>query len=93
MGVLKGEKLDMEFYATGTTPIRYFLENYGAPFKIPDLGPIGITSGLAHPRHFRAPTASTVEKRGASELISKFSGRMYAKDGMKLLEKSSLCGV
>ncbi|EER04290.1 Homogentisate 1,2-dioxygenase, putative [Perkinsus marinus ATCC 50983] len=55
----------------------YFLENYGAPFKIPDLGPIGITSGLAHPRHFRAPTASTVENRGASELISKFSGRMY----------------
>ncbi|KAF4705607.1 hypothetical protein FOZ63_030960 [Perkinsus olseni] len=59
----------------------YFLENYGAPFKIPDLGPIGITSGLAHPRHFRAPTASAVEgeddQQRQLELISKFNGSMY----------------
>ncbi|KAF4657229.1 hypothetical protein FOZ61_006405 [Perkinsus olseni] len=59
----------------------YFLENFGAPFKIPDLGPVGITSGLAHPRHFRAPTASSVEagddQQRHLELISKFNGSVY----------------
>jgi homogentisate 1,2-dioxygenase len=35
----------------------YVLENFGHPFIIPDMGPIGISSGLAHPRHFVAPAA------------------------------------
>ncbi|CAE7769461.1 hmgA, partial [Symbiodinium pilosum] len=40
----------------GTASARgYFLENFGDHFVVPDLGPIGISGGLAHPRHFLAP--------------------------------------
>lgn len=33
------------------------MENFGDHFVVPDLGPIGISGGLAHPRHFVAPEA------------------------------------
>lgn len=55
----------------------YFLENAGAHFVIPDLGPIGISSGLAHPRHFLAPKARFEEKEGDFELVSKFAGQLF----------------
>mmetsp|Transcript_29854 Transcript_29854/g.64616 ORF Transcript_29854/g.64616 Transcript_29854/m.64616 type:complete len:467 (+) Transcript_29854:60-1460(+) len=55
----------------------YFLENFGDAFVIPDLGPIGISGGLAHPRHFMAPVAKYEEAEGDFELISKFLGRVY----------------
>jgi homogentisate 1,2-dioxygenase len=35
----------------------YVCENFGAPFRLPELGPIG-SNGLAHPRDFQAPQAS-----------------------------------
>ena len=35
----------------------YICENYGAPFELPELGPIG-ANGLAHARHFRYPVAA-----------------------------------
>ena len=39
-------------------PVRgYICENFGAPFKLPDLGPIG-SNGLANPRDFLAPVAA-----------------------------------
>ena len=34
----------------------YICENFGAPFRLPDLGPIG-SNGLANPRDFLAPRA------------------------------------
>lgn len=34
----------------------YICENFGAPFTLPELGPIG-ANGLANPRHFLYPTA------------------------------------
>jgi homogentisate 1,2-dioxygenase len=34
----------------------YVCENYGAAFKLPDLGPIG-SNGLANPRDFETPVA------------------------------------
>ena len=39
----------------------YLLENYGLPFVLPDLGPIG-SNGLANPRDFLIPTAYFEEK-------------------------------
>lgn len=55
----------------------YFLENFGDLFVVPDLGPIGISGGLAHPRHFLAPQARYDEAEGDFELVSKFLGRLF----------------
>ena len=57
----------------------YVLENFGAPFVIPDLGPIGISSGLAHPRHFLAPAAKYAdeESSGPLDLVSKLNGKLF----------------
>ena len=63
---------------TGAQARGYVLENFGAPFVIPDMGPIGISSGLAHPRHFLAPSASFVDSSVSNlELISKLNGNLY----------------
>jgi homogentisate 1,2-dioxygenase len=35
----------------------YVCENYGAPFRLPELGPIG-SNGLANPRDFSTPRAA-----------------------------------
>lgn len=64
--------------ADGVTDARgYFLENFGDLFVVPDLGPIGISSGLAHPRHFLAPEARYEEKEGEFELVTKFLGNLF----------------
>jgi homogentisate 1,2-dioxygenase len=56
----------------------YVLENFGAPFVVPEMGPIGISSGLAHPRHFLAPSAKFVDAETSStELVAKLGGKMY----------------
>ncbi len=54
----------------------YICENFGAPFRLPDLGPIG-ANGLAHPRHFMAPAAAFEDQDGNFELIGKFSGQFW----------------
>lgn len=41
----------------GPTARGYVCENYGAPFQLPDLGPIG-ANGLANARDFLAPVAA-----------------------------------
>ena len=41
----------------------YVCENYGAPFRLPDLGPIG-SNGLANPRDFLAPVAAYEDRDG-----------------------------
>lgn len=62
----------------GTNRARgYMLENFGDNFVVPDLGPIGISGGLAHPRHFLAPQACFEELEGNFELTSKFLGKLY----------------
>ena len=55
----------------------YVCENYGAPFKLPDLGPIG-SNGLANPRDFLTPVAAYEDLDGACELVGKFSGKLWA---------------
>jgi homogentisate 1,2-dioxygenase len=54
----------------------YVCENYGAPFVLPDLGPIG-SNGLAAPRHFLYPVAAFEDKEGEYELLAKFDGALW----------------
>ncbi len=54
----------------------YVLENYGPPFRLPGLGPIG-ANGLANPRDFLAPTAAYTKKEGRFTLINKFCGNLF----------------
>jgi homogentisate 1,2-dioxygenase len=55
----------------------YVCENFGAPFKLPDLGPIG-ANGLANPRDFQTPVAWYEERHGDFELVAKFLGHLWA---------------
>ena len=54
----------------------YVAENYGAPFRLPELGPIG-SNGLANPRDFLAPVAAFEDTPGAYEMIKKYGGRLW----------------
>ena len=54
----------------------YLCENYGAPLKLPDLGPIG-ANGLANPRDFLAPVALYEDRDGPMELVAKFGGGLF----------------
>ena len=54
----------------------YLCENYGQPFRLPDLGPIG-ANGLANPRDFLAPVAAFEDTEGEFEVVSKFHGRLW----------------
>jgi homogentisate 1,2-dioxygenase len=55
----------------------YVCENYGAPFRLPELGPIG-ANGLANPRDFETPQAWFEDREGSFELIQKFQGRLWS---------------
>ncbi|CAL9390888.1 Homogentisate 1,2-dioxygenase [Streptomyces sp. enrichment culture] len=55
----------------------YVCENYGAPFRLPDLGPIG-ANGLANARDFRAPVAAYEAVEGPVEVVNKFCGNLWA---------------
>jgi homogentisate 1,2-dioxygenase len=54
----------------------YVCENFGAPFRLPDLGPIG-ANGLANPRDFLTPHARYEDVEGAFELIARFGGHSW----------------
>jgi len=54
----------------------YLCENYGAPFRLPELGPIG-SQGLAQKRDFLYPVAAVEEKRGRCEVVAKFLGGLW----------------
>ncbi|HEX4387591.1 MAG TPA: homogentisate 1,2-dioxygenase, partial [Steroidobacteraceae bacterium] len=55
----------------------YVCENFGAPFRLPDLGPIG-SNGLANPRDFQTPVAWYEEREGDFELVAKFAGNLWS---------------
>jgi homogentisate 1,2-dioxygenase len=55
----------------------YVCENYGASFRLPDLGPIG-SNGLANPRDFEAPMAWYEDRDQPHEIIQKFQGRLWS---------------
>ncbi len=54
----------------------YVCENFGAPFRLPDLGPIG-SNGLANPRDFLTPDAWYEDVDGEFELVAKFDGALW----------------
>jgi hypothetical protein len=54
----------------------YVCENYGAAFRLPELGPIG-ANGLANSRDFRTPLAAFEDRDTPTELIVKFGGRLW----------------
>ncbi|MBV9344050.1 MAG: homogentisate 1,2-dioxygenase [Gammaproteobacteria bacterium] len=54
----------------------YVCENFGAPLRLPDLGPIG-ANGLANPRDFKTPVAWYEEREGDFELVAKFGGTLW----------------
>ncbi|MBX3709119.1 MAG: homogentisate 1,2-dioxygenase [Gammaproteobacteria bacterium] len=57
----------------------YICENFGLPFKLPELGVIG-ANGLANPRDFLAPTAAFEERHGQFKLLAKFQGLLWNAD-------------
>ena len=54
----------------------YVAENYGAPFRLPELGPIG-ANGLANPRDFEAPVAAFEDVDRPTEVIQKYLGSLW----------------
>jgi homogentisate 1,2-dioxygenase len=54
----------------------YACENYGPPFRLPELGPIG-AQGLAQKRDFLAPVAAFEERDGRCEVVAKLLGGLW----------------
>jgi homogentisate 1,2-dioxygenase len=72
----RGVRFKVEI-AGGDAAIRgYVCENHGAPFRLPDLGPIG-SNGLANARDFMAPVAGYEDRDAPFELVAKFIGRLW----------------
>jgi homogentisate 1,2-dioxygenase len=57
----------------------YVCENFGMPFRLPDLGPIG-SNGLACQFDFRSPVAWYEDLEERHELVAKFAGRLWSAD-------------
>jgi len=57
----------------------YVCENYGALFRLPELGPIG-ANGLANARDFRAPAAAFEDSDEPCQVVAKFEGNLWAAD-------------
>jgi homogentisate 1,2-dioxygenase len=55
----------------------YVCENFGAAFRLPDLGPIG-SNGLARARDFQTPVAAYEDIEGRFELVTKFMGSLWS---------------
>jgi homogentisate 1,2-dioxygenase len=67
----------MAFRVAVDGPTRlYACENYGAPFRLPELGPIG-SNGLANPRDFIAPHAAFDTDPQPTEIVRRQAGRLW----------------
>jgi len=54
----------------------YVCENYGATFRLPELGPIG-ANGLANSRDFQTPVAAFEDIEQGVRVICKFQGSLW----------------
>jgi homogentisate 1,2-dioxygenase len=54
----------------------YVGETYGAPFRLPELGPIG-SNGLANPRDFLTPHAAFEDVDQPTRVVQKFAGKLW----------------
>ena len=57
----------------------YVCENYGQPFTLPELGPIG-ANGLANARDFHYPVAAYEDRDDTVQVVQKFGGQLWAAD-------------
>jgi homogentisate 1,2-dioxygenase len=57
----------------------YLCENFGAPFILPERGPIG-ANGLANERDFKYPHAAFEERGQTVQVVNKFGGNLWAAD-------------
>ncbi|MFJ7156864.1 homogentisate 1,2-dioxygenase [Streptomyces sp. NPDC101118] len=73
--VPRGVRFRVELLAE--TARGYVCENYGQPFELPNLGPIG-ANGLANVRDFLAPVAAYEDVEGPVEVVNKFCGNLWA---------------
>ncbi len=55
----------------------YVCENYGAHFRLPELGPIG-SNGLANARDFLTPVAAFEKPSKPYEIIKKYGGALWS---------------
>jgi homogentisate 1,2-dioxygenase len=55
----------------------YVCENYGQPFRLPELGPIG-SQGLAQQADFQSPVAAFEDVKDRCQVIAKFQGGLWA---------------
>lgn len=85
LGVLDIEPLEIALIPRGlryavtlpdSTGQGYIAENRGAPFRLPELGPLG-ANGLASPRDFLAPAAAFEDSDKPHELIQIFGGQRW----------------
>ena len=65
----------------------YFLENFGIPFQLPELGPIG-ANGLANQRDFLAPVAKYSTDTNEAKVYCKFEGNFFF-----FLQQQNPCNV
>ncbi|MBA3661828.1 MAG: homogentisate 1,2-dioxygenase [Gammaproteobacteria bacterium] len=54
----------------------YVCENYGLPFRLPELGTLG-ANALANPRDFQIPYAYYEDRIGQFTLLAKFQGHLW----------------
>ena len=71
----RGVKFRVELAGPGARG--YICENYGAPFRLPELGPIG-SNGLANPRDLLAPVAAFEDVETETEIVAKFGGHLWS---------------
>lgn len=77
MVIPRGVKFQVQL-AEGTNAARgYVCENFGAFFRLPELGPIG-ANGLAGARDFYTPVAAYEQRSGELTLLAKFQGQLWA---------------
>lgn len=77
IGVIpRGVKFRVELKTSGSAVRGYVCENFGLPFQLPELGPIG-ANGLASPRDFEVPTASFENKDEAHTLFARYQGSLF----------------
>jgi homogentisate 1,2-dioxygenase len=72
--IQRGVKFRVELLETQARG--YICENYGAMFRLPELGPIGANS-LANSRDFQTPHAAYEDRDGLFTVISKFCGKLW----------------
>lgn len=72
--VPRGVRFRVELQDTVATG--YVCENYGAVFRLPELGPIG-SNGLANARDFLTPVAAFEDTERPTRVVQKFQGRLW----------------